>query len=315
MRRKSISLLALTLASPMLHAAQMPPTQPAEIKPPAATGQPPRVVMVRIGKDEITVQDFMSYLQANSSSIKQALTPTGKVRALRAMVGDRLIRDEILRRGLVPKDQQDDHQAMLKGYRELAAQHFPRPAPPSEEEARAFYEQHRGEYGIPAMRRISQIEFKFPRGADEEHKAPARQKAEAALQRLQRGEAFDKLAAELTENRDARSRNGDLGFLPVPFLKDEVRESTLGQYTGVLEALTAFEILMATDERPELISPFEQVKGRIEQRMVEEGQQRLRDVYVAELARQHPVTVVEDELKPLFPDGFFPSPAPAAESR
>lgn len=303
-----ISGLIMTLASPLALATPPAAQAPGEGSA-VAPATPPKVVMLRMGKDEITVQDYVTYLQANQGLIKSSATPAGKARTLKSIVSDMLIKREIFRKGLVPKAQEEDHQAMLKGYRELASMYFPRPAPPPEGETRAFYELHRADYGIPAMRRISQIEFKIQKGGGDAKKAEARQKAEGALRRLEAGEAFDKVAGEVTENKDARARNGDLGFLPQPWLRDEVRNLKVGQRTGVIETPAAFEIMMPTDDRAALISPFEEVKARVEQRIIDEGQDRLKDAYLAELTQQTPIVIVQEELKPLFPEGLFPKKA------
>ncbi len=284
--------------------------------PPAgAQPQPPRVVMVRVGEKEVTVQDFMGYLQTNQGYLPGATNPAGRAKALKAMVSDMLIRQEIRRRGLVPKDKLEDDQAMLKAYRELSEREFPLPPPRPEEEARAYYQQHRLDYGIPPLRRISQIEFKIRKGITDAQKAELREKAAAALRRLESGEAFAKVAADLSDNKETRAQGGDLGFMPVTWLPEELRNLPKGQASGVIEQALALEILVWTDERPEMISPFEEVKSRVATRMQQEAQDRAKDLYLAKLTAKTPVTIVQEEYKPLFPKGMFPGgeAAPAAQ--
>lgn len=320
-RLKCLSLVLGLLSGTVAAAPPQPPAaskqKPApQVPPPAATPatapeipqQPPRIVMLRLGKDELTVADFMNYLQKNPSLLRSSKTEKGKASTIRQMLSDKLIREAIITEGLVPNAKRDDEQAMLKGYHELEKAHFPAPPPPSDSEAQAFYDQHRDEYGIPVMWRISQIQFRLPAKATDEQKKIVREKAEAALKRLNAGESFATVAADKTENLAARERKGDLGFLPLSFLswmKEGPQAMKLNEPTGIVESPLGLEILMKTDERTERITPFEKVKDRVKDRMVHEGQERLKEVYLAELVEKTPITIVQEDLKTLFPEGVF----------
>jgi parvulin-like peptidyl-prolyl isomerase len=275
----------------------------------AAPAQPVKVVMLKIDGEEITVQDYVNFLQRNQSYITASMTPAGQAEALRAMVSSQLLRGDMVRKGLLPKDPDKAKTALNKAYEKLAEAHFPLPPPPDEKAAYQVYLDHQNEYGIPEMVRVSQIQLRFPEGASEEQKLQARKRAEAALKRLEAGEPFAKLAGELTENPRAKVPQGDLGFMARegdPWLSAAIKNLKVGEHTQVVESPVGFEILKLTDVRPALISPYPNVREKVIQRMRLEGQAKQRDAYVRELAKHAKIEVVQDDLKPLFPRGVFP---------
>lgn len=271
--------------------------------------KPPRVVMLRIDGEEITVQDYVNFLQRNQAYVQLSMSPEGKAGAVRAVIANVLLREDIKQKGLLPGSEKATAATLGAAYVKLAEQHFPLPPPPDENEAYQFYLDHRQDYGIPEMVRVSQIQFRIPEGAGEEQKAAARARALAALRRLEAGESFAKLAGELTENPQAKLPQGDLGFLPRegdPWLTEAVQGLKVGEHTKAVESPVGYEILTVTEVREALITPYANVRNKVIQRMRAEAQAKQRDAYVKELAKTTKIEIVQEELKPLFPNGVFP---------
>ncbi|MGH6819411.1 MAG: peptidylprolyl isomerase [Methylocella sp.] len=271
--------------------------------------KPPRVVMLKINGEEITVEDYVNFLQNNSHYVRLSMSPEGKTEVVRAVIANVLLREDIMRKSLLPGPEKPTAANLGQAYAKLAEQYFPLPPPPDEEAAYRFYLDHQGDYGIPEMARISQIQFRIPEGASEEQKASARKRAETALGRLEAGEPFARLAGELTENPQAKPPQGDLGFLPRardPWLTKAVGGLKAGERTKVIESPVGYEILMVTDAREALISPYANVRDQVIQRVRAEAQATQRDAYVKELAKTAKIEIVQEELKALFPEGPFP---------
>ncbi|RMD69643.1 MAG: peptidylprolyl isomerase, partial [Gammaproteobacteria bacterium] len=243
--------------------------------------KPPKVVMVRVDGEEITVADFMQYISKDARRVYQAVDPKGKVQLVRQMIIDRLLKLAMKKEGLLPENPtQDDYR---KAYEKLSAKHFPLPPPPSEEEAYRYYLEHQDLFGIPEMVRVSQIQFRVSPNASAEEKAKVKRKAEEALKRLEAGEPFEKLAAELTENPHAKLTKGDLGFLPRrgdPWLEKALDDLKVGEHTGVIESPVGYEILKITDVRKGIVAPFPNVKDKVIQRMRLEGRQKALMAYI-----------------------------------
>lgn len=309
MNKVGASILFLTLLSTfsLISAAESSDGEPrAEAQ--ATPDAPERVVMARVGPAEITVEDFMGFIAVNPERVRAATGTEGKAEILRIMIANILLQQALAREDLLPdKPTQEDYQSAS---RKLASKYFPLPEITDESELLAYYEANREQYGIPASARLSHIQLRFPPDADEATRQAVKERADAVLARLEKGESFADLAREVSENPGAREAGGDLGFIErarwSPWLVSALDSVEVGEHTGVLPTPIAYEIIMITDEREAIISPFDNVKEDIRRHLQLEAQTRLQKEYVRRLATETPVVIELDELKPLFSEGIFP---------
>ena len=235
--------------------------------------------MARVGDRKITVEQFMNYIKQDTRLVLKARTVPGKTEILREMILDRLIEEAMLREDLLPKDRDPKAQEYLQAYQQLASRHFPKAnVMPSEEELYKYYQQHPELFGIPAMVRVGQIQFRTPENADEKTKAEVKAKAEDTLKRLRTGESFSVLAEALTENPQGKVAKGDLGFLQPEkdaWLRKAVEGLAVGQFSEVLESPVGYEIILLQDKRDAMIAPYANVRdnvlGRIQQEAASQG--------------------------------------------
>ncbi len=263
--------------------------------------------MARVGPNEITVQEFMKFLSDNADQVAEATTAAGKAKLLRKAIANILLVQAMGKEGFLPKKAtpEDYQMALVK----QAKKHFPAPPVPDEKSLRQYYLDHPQMFGIPASVRLSQIQFRFPEQASAEAKAATKKRAEAALRRLEGGESFAKLAGELTEYLPAKQSQGDMGFIPSqvdPWLVKALAGVKVGQHTGILESPVGYELLLITEERAAITTPFPDVRDKIAQQMQLDKQNQLRDAYVKELAKTVKVEIVSDDLKEEFAKGIFP---------
>jgi parvulin-like peptidyl-prolyl isomerase len=314
--------MTMTITPPSWAGSDTPaPTEPKPAPAPAvsptpsgqASGQPapgapevPEVVMARVGDRKITVAQFMKYITQDTRLVLKARTVPGKTELLREMILDRLMEEAMLRQGLLPKDHAPNDLDYRRAYQQLASRHFPKPdVTPAEEELYKYYQQHPEFFGIPAMVRISQIQFRMPNNADEAAKAAVKARAEDTLKRLRAGESFATLAEALTENPQGKVAQGDLGFLQPekdPWLKKAVEGLAVGQFSGVLESPAGYEIILLQDQRDAMIAPYANVRDSVLQRMQQEAQARAREEYAWKLAKEVGVKVEMPELKSAVPE-------------
>ena len=83
----------------------------------------------------------------------------------------------------------------------------------TEDNLQAFYQQHKSEFVIPDKKRISHILFELDSEADEQTVKAATEKAENIYRRVQQGEDFATLAAEVSQDIVSAEQGGDLGYL------------------------------------------------------------------------------------------------------
>jgi parvulin-like peptidyl-prolyl isomerase len=283
-------------------AVQVAPDQVQSARP--KHSEPKRVVMARVGDHEITVKEFMQFVSRDGERVWQATTQKGKAALLRELISRYLLNQALYKEELLPVGVKPDKKDYIRALQVLSTRHFPLPPVPEEEALYEYYEQHREEFGIPAMVRVSQIQFLFPDNADESAKKDVRRRAEMALKRLQTGESFEDLAAELTENSRAKVAKGDLGFLDRnadPWLKGIVDGMKVGDHTGVVESPVGYEILLLTDERKPTFSPYGNVRDVVVQRMRSEAREKAKADYVHKLAKEIGVNIVMDGMESAMP--------------
>lgn len=276
----------------------------------AGKGKPDKmepVIMARVGSATITVEQFMRFLTQNPQRVREATTVSGKAAMLREAIEGRLILAAMKQEGLLDED--ESPQKQRAAFKKFSDAHFPLPPVPAEEALREHYEKHKEAYGIPAKVRLSQILIRVPDGAGEEGIAQARHRAEQALTRIESGEPFSVVAAEETENTVIGHRKGDVGFVErnrLPWLAEALAGLAVGQHTGVLRSPAGFDILMLTDVRDAVYTPFEQAREEVAKRMRKKGQEEARAKYIKHLASLVEISIELDELKDAYPNGIFP---------
>jgi parvulin-like peptidyl-prolyl isomerase len=133
-----------------------------------------------------------------------------------------------------------------------------------EAEALAFYQARLDQLRHDEMLHLSQILVGVPSPAA---KAQARAKAEEAFRRLDAGEDFNSVAAEI--NAGSTENPGDLGWLTrgqtLPAIEAAAWDLSPGAHSGVVETSLGFHIVKVIDRRPPGVESFDRLKpGLIE---------------------------------------------------
>lgn len=304
-----ILALALALHGASLGAQEPTPvpdgaSPPAQPQPPALK-QMPRVVMAKVGPEEITVDEMMNYVSRHGELVPKLLNNMGKTELLQDMIKERLFKLAMLKEGLLgePEDGKKGYSQKEIGaaFTALRLKHFPPPPYPSDEEAKAYYEAHQDMFGIPQMIRIGQIQVQFPTDASEEQRGKARARAEEALKRIKAGESFEAVAREITDNPRGKDTDGDLGFLPMQTESDwfnrNVAAIPVGEMSGVLESPTGYEIYRVTERKAGQPAPYEAVAAQVKTYMRQQIQMANMAAFLRQAAQEFGVTVVMKELE------------------
>ena len=260
----------------------------------ALTVDPSRV-LARVGDHAITIKDLREFgLQGGLGQELQS--QAGQIRVLRLLIEEELLKKAIERENLTSKSMSQEGYAT--GLRLLGDRYFPVPPQPDETVLRAYYDANREQFGIPELVRLVQIQFRNDR--DQLGGPTARQRAEQAMRRLEAGEDFAKVAAELTENPRARNTGPERGFVArnaEPWLRDAVRGLQPGQRTGIVQSPVGYELLLMTDWRAPLIAAFETVRAKVAAQWQVGQQRQVRDRYLRTLAQEFGVVVNEKTLE------------------
>lgn len=300
--------LAEDSAAKSVEAGQAKITEEDAMTVHTTANKPERVVMARVGPAEISVEDFIGFISLNPDRVRMARGVEGKADILRTMIANILLQQAMAKEGLLPKEQQPE--AYHAALQLLADKYFPAPNITDEAALLAYYEANRDQFGIPASARLSQISFRYPKGADDAAKQAVKERADQVLSRLEAGETFANLAREVSDNPGSKESGGDLGFIErvtwSNWLKNALSGVEVGKHTGVVPSPIGFEILMITEERPDITAPFAEVKEDIRKKLQLAAQDRLRNDYVKRLAGETAITIEQEELKSAFANGIFP---------
>jgi peptidyl-prolyl cis-trans isomerase D len=152
-------------------------------------------------------------------------------------------------------------------YVELNADELQVSSEPDDEALHALYDEHSDRYVTPEQRRARHILISLPpdAGKDAEHKA--REKAESLLARLEKGESFEKLAKEASDDPGSASKGGDLGYfgrgVMTPEFEKAAFELQKGGRSGIVKSPFGFHIIEVTDIKPQRAKPFDEVRDEL----------------------------------------------------
>ncbi|MDR3039028.1 MAG: peptidylprolyl isomerase, partial [Candidatus Adiutrix sp.] len=184
----------------------------------------------------------------------------------------------------------------------------------SDDEAREFYQRNSDLLRHDEMVRLSQILVGVSLLAPPAVKNQARAKAEAALKRLEAGEDFGAVAAQVNSEPEAAENRGDQGWFvrgqSLPAIEAAVWGLPVGGRTGLLESILGFHLIEVTDRRPAGLDSFENLRLDIVEflagRKLDEALARK----MAALTRAADIEILDAELK-----GALPAAVPADEAK
>ena len=142
------------------------------------------------------------------------------------------------------------------------------------EEVQAYYDENQEEF-----RREEQVQARHilasidPTGAgpEQEGRDKARALIEEARQRIERGEAFAEVAAEVSDDRGSKDRGGDLGYFGrgamVPPFESAAFGAELNTLVGPVETDFGFHLIEVLDRREGGVPPLAEVETLIRQRL------------------------------------------------
>jgi parvulin-like peptidyl-prolyl isomerase len=136
----------------------------------------------------------------------------------------------------------------------------------TEQEVRAYYDQHPDEFKHEEQVKLRMIIVQIPQGADQAKKDEAKAKADAAHKRIVAGEDFGKVAQE-TSDHPNKAQGGELGGwvreAALPEFETALKGVKVGGVTEVLQNQYGFFIFKVEDRRAPGISSFDEVKANL----------------------------------------------------
>lgn len=155
----------------------------------------------------------------------------------------------------------------------------------ADKELRDYYESHQEEFTQEAQVRARHILVKVD---DQTTDEVARQRIEAARQRIQGGADFAAVAREVSEDTASKGTGGDLGFFGpgqmVPEFEEAAFSAEVGKLVGPVKTSFGYHLLEVSEKRPGGAQPFEAAREQIRSRLAAEQVQKLAETRAREIA-------------------------------
>jgi parvulin-like peptidyl-prolyl isomerase len=137
----------------------------------------------------------------------------------------------------------------------------------TEAEAKTFYDSNQAEFEQPETVKASHILFLVDQDAPEDVVKQKQAAATKAAERANKGEDFNKLAQELSEEPGAKDSGGDLGFFPKDRMVPEFANAAFSQEINTISVPVrsqfGWHVIKVTDKKAAGTVPFSDVKDQI----------------------------------------------------
>jgi len=256
---------------------------------PPSEGPEANRVVARVNQVEITYGEFKSRLE--SFERERGSIPREKWgEVLRGMMQEEVLLQGAMAEGL---DKEASVKARLEQARrqvlieDLIRRKVLAQARVSDEEARKRYENSKPLFSTESVG-TSHIMVK------------TQAEAEAILKELQAGTHFAELAKAKSQDTGSAEKGGDLGPLrrgqTVPEFEEEAFRLKDGELSAVIQTQYGFHILRGGPHAT-VVQPFDEVKDRIRQMLLQEKQRETFTAFMADLEKRAATEIFEDRLR------------------
>jgi peptidyl-prolyl cis-trans isomerase D len=151
--------------------------------------------------------------------------------------------------------------------------------PVPDAEVQKYYDEHAAEFETPHQVQVSHILVRVPETGGSEAEDRAREKTADIIKRIKAGEAFDKLARELSEDPGSADKGGDLGFVGKGEMVPQFEAAVFGLKKGEMtpepvRTPFGYHAILARDIREGTRKPFKEVAAEIRARLALEAADR-----------------------------------------
>jgi peptidyl-prolyl cis-trans isomerase C len=148
-----------------------------------------------------------------------------------------------------------------------------------EEELKKYYQEHEKDFQLPEQIKVRHILIASLKEATPEEREKARTRAEAILQRLNKGEEFAKLAREVSEDQISAPKGGELAPITLGKTNSEEFEKAAfalktGQISGIVATSYGFHIIKMDERQEKRTASFGESREFINNKLKTELEQK-----------------------------------------
>jgi peptidyl-prolyl cis-trans isomerase C len=168
-----------------------------------------------------------------------------------------------------------------------------------DKDVKEFYEKNKEDFRVNLQVRLSHIVVKTEDDANK------------AIDRLQKGEDFAKVASEISIDKASAKSGGDIGTFKKGDLAPELEEIAMklkkGEISRPVKLKDGIHIIKLTDAKGPIVE-FDKVKGFIAQKLAADKQRTAFDKFIESLKKSYKIDVNKDAVSKLT---LEPAPKPA----
>ena len=223
-----------------------------------------RASLAQVGDQKITQDEFNHHLaykripQENKERVAQEFDRLIEQNALKqAIVSQGLINLGVVKAEAAEFENQLVVNAYLNDYLEKAVNDIA---------IENYYKAHKSDYSSHQAH-LAHIVFRTHRSMTEAELQAAQQSARDIVARLAKGEAFEALAREYSDDQYSGERGGDLGWLSLKSIDQtmasEARNLEVGQTSSVVKTQYGYHVMKLLSPVKEVVAPLKNVQGDI----------------------------------------------------
>jgi EpsD family peptidyl-prolyl cis-trans isomerase len=259
-------------------------------------------VVAKVDSEVITTKDVEQEVNALPEFAKEFFKgPDGMSRLVDELVKKELLYVEAKKRGL-DKDEEFQKKfeeikknALITRLLEKEVKGLPQV---SDKEVKDYYDAHKDEFVQANAVRLSQILVKNE--AD----------AKKVYERLQKGEPFNKLAAEVSIDKPSAKAGGDLGFFKKGEMNQELEKVAFSlkknQISMPVQLKDGIHIIVVTDFKGTTLA-FDKMKDALSQQLMAKKQQEGLEKFIEGLKKNYKVEINKDNLAKINLGGTQPA--------
>jgi len=161
----------------------------------------------------------------------------------------------------------------------------------TDEDVKARYDQLQRRSEAVGAVRLSHILIKLPEHATESQQSDAKAKAIRALERVKSGEAFAKVAADMSDDDGTKNTGGELGWiergsLSNPDLEQTVFSMEKNDIRGPVSGSQGLEVFLVTDTKKSELKPFAEMKEQLQRDLRRRELDKQTQIWVDELRKK-----------------------------
>jgi EpsD family peptidyl-prolyl cis-trans isomerase len=267
-------------------------------------------VVAKIDSSVITTKDVEQEINALPEFAREFFKgQDGMARLVDELVKKELLYVEAKKRGL---DKDEEFQRKFEEIKKnalitrLLEKEIKAIPPLTDKEVKEYYDAHKDEFIQPNAVRLSQIVVK------------TEDDAKKVYERLQKGEPFNKLAAEVSLDKASAKSGGDLGLFKRGEMNQDLEKVAFNlkknQISMPVPLKDGIHILVVTDIKGSALE-FDKIKAGISQQLMAKKQQDGVEKFIEGLKKNYKTEVIKDNfskigLAPAQPAGAEKSAAP-----